>query len=195
MESYYEFTMFLSFLVRNGRAVLFPVYKGTFERSSPELAALHQGNDSHAYSEYFKQMVQDFHRSVDYLESRPDIDRSRLAYYGMSVGAFLGPIITAVDDRLKASVLLADGLDRVGRPEANLMTYAGRVRTPTLMLNGRYDTQCPPDECSRPLPELLGTAAGEKRFVLYETDHIPPRTEYIKETLAWLDRWLGPVAR
>jgi len=28
---------------------------------------------------------------------------------------------------------------------------------------------------------------------LYETDHIPPRNEFIKESLAWLDRYLGPV--
>ena len=36
LESYYEFTMFLSYLVRDGRAVFFPVYKGTFERGGPE---------------------------------------------------------------------------------------------------------------------------------------------------------------
>src|SRR5262249_24403393 len=32
LENYYEFSVFLSFLVKNGRAVLYPVYKGTFER-------------------------------------------------------------------------------------------------------------------------------------------------------------------
>jgi len=30
---------------------------------------------------------------------------------------------------------------------------------------------------------------------VYETDHIPPRNEFIKETLAWLDRYLGPVEK
>jgi len=30
---------------------------------------------------------------------------------------------------------------------------------------------------------------------LYDTDHVPPRIEYIKETLNWLDRYLGPVMR
>jgi len=34
LENYYEFTVFLSFLVKNGRAVLYPVYKNTFERIS-----------------------------------------------------------------------------------------------------------------------------------------------------------------
>ena len=44
MENYYEFTMFLSYLVRNGRAVLYPVYKGTFERGEPALMAIHGGD-------------------------------------------------------------------------------------------------------------------------------------------------------
>jgi hypothetical protein len=41
--------------------------------------------------------------------------------------------------------------------------------------------------------ELLGTPAEHKKHLLYETDHIPPRIEYIKETLTWLDKYLGPV--
>jgi eukaryotic-like serine/threonine-protein kinase len=32
IESYYESPLFLSFLVKNGRAVVYPIYKGTFER-------------------------------------------------------------------------------------------------------------------------------------------------------------------
>ena len=43
--------------------------------------------------------------------------------------------------------------------------------------------------------DLLGTPAEEKRLILYETDHVPPRAEYIKETLAWLDEYLGQVER
>jgi hypothetical protein len=41
--------------------------------------------------------------------------------------------------------------------------------------------------------ELLGTPAAHKRLVVYDTDHFVPRNELIKETLAWLDRYLGPV--
>jgi hypothetical protein len=41
--------------------------------------------------------------------------------------------------------------------------------------------------------DLLGTPPEHKRHILYETDHIPPRIEYVKETLAWLDKYLGPV--
>jgi dienelactone hydrolase len=195
LESYYEFPMFLSFLVRSGRAALYPVYKGTFERGSPALSALSDGSDTHAYTEFLIQVIKDFRRSVDYLETRPDIDSGKLAYYGMSWGAYLGPIITAVEERLSASVLVGGGLTGIGRPEVRDFNYVTRVKMPTLMLNGRYDVFFPLETSSQPLHDLLGTAAEDKQLILYDTDHVPPRDEYIRETLAWLDRYLGPVAR
>jgi len=72
LESYYEFTMFLSFLVRNGRAVLYPVYKGTFERETPEFMALLNDPEkagTYAYTELIAQEIKDFRRSIDYLQS------------------------------------------------------------------------------------------------------------------------------
>jgi dienelactone hydrolase len=194
IESYYEFPMFLSFLVKNGRAVLYPVYKGTFERGDPALSAmLLEPSESHAHSEFTIQIVKDFRRCVDYLETRPDIDGGRLAYYGMSWGGDLGAIIPAVEDRLEASVLVAGALWPGGRPEVYPLNYVGRVRVPTLMMNGRYDERF--ETRVKPLYDLLGTPAEDKQLKVYDTDHIPPRNEFIKETLAWLDKYLGPVER
>jgi len=191
METYYEFTMFLNFLVRNGRAVLFPIYKGTFEREKPELRAIHYGTNSYAYTEFLIQIIKDFRRCIDYLETRPDIDSSKIAYYGMSWGGKLGTIIPAVEERLSASIMLAGGLGLNVRQEVNTINYVTRVRIPTLMLNGLYDRGI--DSHIRPAFDLLGTPPEHKRLILYETDHIPPRAEYIKEILAWLDKYLGPV--
>jgi formylglycine-generating enzyme required for sulfatase activity/dienelactone hydrolase len=198
MENYYEFTMFLSYLVRGGRAVLYPVYKGTFERSSPEIVALLQqleNADSYAYTSYVIQAIKDLRRSIDYLETRDDIDSDRLAYYGMSWGGNWGAIIPAVEQRFEASVLVAAGLIGLGRPEVADLTYVSRVRTPTLILSGKYDESFPPETSSRPMLDLMATPPEDKRLILYDTDHIPPRTEYIKETLAWLDEYLGVVRR
>jgi cephalosporin-C deacetylase-like acetyl esterase len=139
------------------------------------------------------QVVKDFSRSIDYLQSRSDIEGQKLAYMGMSWGGNMGAIIPAVEDRIGVSVLIAGGLMGLGRPEVYDCNYAGRVRIPTLMLNGRYDGILPPELSQRPMFELLGTPAEDKKYLLYETDHIPPRIEFIKETLAWLDKYLGPV--
>jgi hypothetical protein len=82
-----EFVSFLSFIVGNGRAVLYPVYKGTFERGDPVIAAIHNGANTRQFTEYAIQLVKDFSTSIDYLQTRSDIDSKRLAFLGMSWGA------------------------------------------------------------------------------------------------------------
>jgi hypothetical protein len=200
IEEFYEFPMFLSFFVKNGRAVVYPVYKGTFERGFAALGRLTGAGSApaasgdgtpHQQAETLIQQVKDLKRCIDYLETRPDIDRRKIAYYGMSEGAILGPQMTAVEERLRASVLLGGFLTFGGRPEVKAINYVTRVKTPTLMLNGKYDLAF--ERLTKPMFDLLGTPAEHKLLKVYETDHIPPRNEYIKESLAWFDRYLGPV--
>jgi eukaryotic-like serine/threonine-protein kinase len=44
-----------------------------------------------------------------------------------------------------------------------------------------------------PLYRLLGSRKDQKKHLLYDTGHNIPRTELIKETLNWLDQYLGPI--
>lgn len=127
------------------------------------------------------------------METREDIDSYKLAYYGMSWGGKLGAIISAVEERLKVSVLISGGLKGPGRPQANAINYVGRVKTPTLMLNGKYDSLFPVETSIKPMFDLLGTPVEHKELKLFESDHIVPMNDFIRETLAWLDRYLGPV--
>jgi dienelactone hydrolase/predicted Ser/Thr protein kinase len=197
IETYYEFPMFLSFVVKNGRAALYPVYKGTFERGSDALAAILNSSavNSHQSVDLFIQEIKDFRRCVDYLETRPDIDGRKIAYYGMSWGGSMGVYVEAVEERLKAGVLLGGCIDGLGRPEVKDINYIGRVKIPTLMMNGIYDTLHSFETNIKPMFELLGTPAENKKLFTTETDHVPPVNEFIKETLAWLDKYLGPVKR
>ena len=55
----------------------------------------------------FIQAVVDLRRALDVLLGRPDVDRGRLAYVGHSYGAQWGAILTAVDRRMRATVLIA----------------------------------------------------------------------------------------
>ena len=190
MDKYWEF---MPFIVKNGRAFLFPVYKGTFERGNDALAEIHIGENSHRYTEFFIKVVKDFRRSVDYLETRPDIDCQKLAFLGWSWGGQFGAIIPAIEDRLKVSVLNGGGMAGLARPEVNEINYVSRVKIPTLMLNGRYDMTCPYELAIKPMFDLLGTPPEEKELKLYDTDHIVPTNEFIKETLRWLDKYLGPA--
>jgi serine/threonine protein kinase/dienelactone hydrolase len=193
LEDEMEFKVFLSFIVKNGRAALYPVYKGTMERN---FVVPTPWKNTHRQTEYRIQVVKDFKRCIDYLETRQDIDSQKLAYYGMSWGSeWPGVIIPAMEERLKASVLLSGGLIDYGRPEVHPINYVTRVKTPTLMINGRYDSAFVYETSIKPLFDLLGTPDEHKELKLYETDHIPPRNEFIRDILAWLDRYLGPVKR
>jgi len=174
LESTREFQVFLSFVVKNGRAALYPVYQGTMERRADAL--VYSELNSHLNTEYTIQLVKDFKRCIDYLETRQDIDSQKVAYYGMSWGAWMGAIIPAVEERLRASVIMGGSLDGRARPEANDINYVTRVKTPTLMLNGKYDTLNPYETSIKPMFDLLGTPEEHKELKLYETDHIPPET-------------------
>lgn len=193
IDKYYEFPVFLSFLVKTGRAVAYPVYQGTFERRDDRYLGIHLGANTHQYSDYLVQLVEDFRRTVDYLESRQDIDAERLAFYGMSWGALMGGIIPAVEKRIKTAIILAGGIYASGLPEANPLNYVPRIKMPFLMLVGRYDTLLDHESMAKPMFEMIGTPEEHKLLKIYETDHIPPKSEYIAEILAWLDLYLGPV--
>ncbi len=186
---------FIDYLVKNGRAVMYPIYKGTFERNDGMTFATRRSSKNHQYSEWLKKWVQDFSRAIDYLETRQDINTDKLGYYGYSWGAAVGGIIPAVEDRLKVSVLVIGGFHpwNYAFPESDVRNYVPRVKIPVLMLNGKYDMIFPYEKAVKPFFDLLGTDEKDKRLCLYDTDHFVPKSEMMKETLNWLDKYLGPV--
>ena len=183
----------VNFFVRSGRAVLFPVYKGTYERI---VANFPFGPASVANRDSWVQFAKDLRRSVDYLQTRPDVDFERLAFHGVSMGGIHGPVMTAIEDRFKASILYSGGLftGPALLPEVDPLNFAPRVRVPTLMINGRDDVLFPVETSQNPLFQHLGVPARDKRHVLLDGSHNPLRfQEVIREALAWLDKYLGPV--
>jgi predicted Ser/Thr protein kinase len=179
------------FLPKAGRVVVYPIYKGMYERFEPPSAAPSARRDD------MIRWTQDISRTIDYLETRPDIDASRIGYYALSGGAVFGPVFTAVEPRIKASILLGGGLIPIPfRPETDPALFAPRSRTPTLMINGHDDFLMPYDLSEQPFFNLLGAPPGEKRLARLPGGHIPTdRRDVIREVLDWLDKWLGPVER
>jgi hypothetical protein len=78
-------------------------------------------------------------RSLDYLETRPDIDGNRLGVLGVS--GFFDFYVLALDERLKVGVVHGGGLSPFKMPaEADPLNFVPRIRQPVLMLNGRFDS-------------------------------------------------------
>jgi eukaryotic-like serine/threonine-protein kinase len=176
---------FNDFIIKSGRALLLPICKGMYERRATE--GLGQ-------REEVSERSKDFLRSIDYLESRPDIDHEHLGFYGVSWGANASVVLLAVDHRIKAAVAVGGGFPTSKEPpEMDAINYAPRLTIPYLMINGRYDFEMPMNCCQLPLFKALGTPSADKRLALFNSGHLPPQNEIIRETLDWYDRYLGPV--
>ena len=178
------------FIPGTGRALVYPVYKGTYERTMQ--TALPAGPNQ--MRDLLAVWSKDLARTLDYLEQRDDIDADRVAYYGFSAGAVYGPIFTAVEDRFAASILLGGGLLDIFPPDTSLAAFAPRSTLPTLVINGVDDFIMPFATAQRTFVDLLGTPAADKRHARLEGGHIPSdRRAMIDEVTAWLDRYLGTV--
>jgi cephalosporin-C deacetylase-like acetyl esterase len=182
----------IEFIVKSGRALVFPILKGTFERRDG------LNSDYQAETVFYKDHVimwrKDVGRTIDYLDTRGDILSDKIGYFGWSWGGFLGGIIPAVEKRIKAVVLNVGGMEMTKTlPEVDQINFLPRIYQPVLMLNGKYDMYFPVETAQKPMYNFLGTSAKDKKFLIYDTGHLVPRTDMIRETLAWYDKYLGPV--
>ncbi len=174
--------------------MMFPIYKSTYERGADFKPTF--PNETNLWKAHVIMWAKDLSRSIDYLQTREDIDAGNIAYFGLSWGGAMGAIIPAVEKRIKASVLLVAGLKyQRSLPEVEPVNFLPRVKTPVLMLNGKYDFYYAYETSQIPFFKLLGTPKEDKNMIVYDGGHSVPETQMIKETLAWLDRYLGPVAK
>jgi dienelactone hydrolase len=182
------------YIIKSGRAVVLPIYKGYLERWDPFLSL--QGEEyQRTFRARMAQWRQDLGNVLDALSMRPDIDATRIAYLGLSFGGSTAFPLIALEDRLKTAVLAPSGFTyRLMPPEADALNYVSRVKIPVLMLGGRHDYIFPLETAQKPMFEWLGTPAEHKRHVVFDAGHTNfPRSEQIREVLGWLDRYLGPV--
>jgi dipeptidyl aminopeptidase/acylaminoacyl peptidase len=124
------------------------------------------------------------------------MDLSRVAFYGRSFGASMPLPLLALEPRFKAAILHSAGFSYRRLPaETDAVNYVPHVKIPVLMMTGRHDYVFPFETSQKPLFELLGTPAANKRHVVFDAGHDPlPRSQTVREMLDWLDRYLGPAA-
>jgi dienelactone hydrolase len=183
---------FIDFIIKSGRAVVLPVLWGTYERNT-DLESTWP-NETREYSNSVVRWIQDFRRTADYLETRDDMNLSKLGFYGFSWGGWNGPIVLALDERFDTGVFLSGGIPpTLARPEASSASYASRVTQPVLMISGKNDVVRPVATYQAPMFESLGTPDELKRHAILDGGHLPPKPLIIRETLGWFDRYLGPV--
>jgi dienelactone hydrolase len=182
-------TQFFDYIVQSGRAVAYPVYQSLYERHKD-----YSMNETVTIAAWYK----DAGRTLDYLETRRDIDSSRLAFLGVSMGASEGATVaTLLQDRLKTAVWLDGGYflstPQTGSDQAD---FIPRMKKPVLMVNGRYDYVFPVNEAQNPMFDMLGTPTADKSHIVLNTPHdvTENRPVLVRNVLEWLDKYLGKVS-
>jgi hypothetical protein len=143
-----------TYLLSTGRAVLHPVYKGHYERRT------FGSKGPNSNREYAIQLVKDARRSVDYLSSRRDIRHDALGY--MSLSDTWGPVILALEPRIKTGIFISGGLaGNYPPPESDPFQFLPRVQIPILMINGKNDFLFTPDQQEPHVPPSRRAAGQE----------------------------------
>lgn len=186
--------MFAAPFIKSGRAIFGVVLKGYMERPFPQNFSPPENSSV----EFRKQMVNwitDLRRGVDYLESRDDIDKQKLAFLGISNGSNVGLVLTAIETRYKSLAFISAGLEKDFRTriaETSPINFASQIKTQKLFVNGKYDETFPYNTDAKPLFKLL---REPKKIVIYEGGHIPTPEFYVPTVNSWFDETIGSVAR
>ncbi len=158
--------------VRAGAAVAsidFPLHG---ERASAKLSALvlaeigaalrQTEGDSKFWVEFVQQAVCDLRRALDSLAEHPELEISRCAYAGFSMGTILGASFCGTDPRPRAAALAIGG-GGFGPSEVDPARWIGRFAPrPVLFVNASRDERVP-----RAASEALFAAAGEPKEIAW----------------------------
>jgi serine/threonine protein kinase/formylglycine-generating enzyme required for sulfatase activity len=180
--------------IKAGRAVFGVVLEGYIGRLRP--AGFVAPDPSTAeYAELVMSRISDLRRGLDYLETRPDLDKTRIAAFAPSAGAILGIVTAALETRYRAVMFIGAGFPasyRAIHANVNPINFASFIRAPKFVLQGRYDEDVPVRTAMEPFYKLL---SQPKQLVLYDGGHVPSIEVAMASTRDWLDENLGKVAR
>jgi pimeloyl-ACP methyl ester carboxylesterase len=179
--------------IKAGRALFTVVMKGMVGRDrGPDYTE--PPTESVRFRDEMIEQAIELRMGIDYLETRDDIDMSRLAYAAISRGAASRLAFAAVDERYSAAVLIGGGIDERFRPtlpEADPVNFAPYLGVPVLLVNGREDEEHPWLTRGLPLWNLL---SEPKELELVEgSGHLPAFEVRVPRVNAWLDEQFGPV--
>jgi dienelactone hydrolase len=153
--------------------------------------------------EVYIAILRDLRRGVDFVASRPEVDPARIGYVGHSLGALCGGVLSAVERRARAFVLMAGApsftdVARLNMPslQGEALQHYARVMAPIDPLYyvekaapaalffqfGRQDIFF-----SRERFKLYAEAGSEPKLVRwYDADHYLQSEKALQDRVNWL---------
>ncbi|RAJ09967.1 alpha/beta hydrolase [Arenibacter echinorum] len=188
--------------LKNGYAVLRIDFSGHGERKGEVYDFSLTGKYKYWSRNIISQTVFDLRRAVDFIETRNELDASRIGYYGISLGGITGTVFCGVEDRIKVPIVaLAGGQmnllyekDALTEEAKNFVSFIEPLNfvkqiapRPFLMLNAKNDEIVPPI-----MSTLLFKAAQEpKEIIWYDAKHRDAPLDIIYgDGLNWFKKYL-----
>jgi dienelactone hydrolase len=197
-----------------GAVCILPDYP--WVRPAPWRRSTRDLSDPELDRDIYIQAVVDLRRGIDLLLSRPDVDAKRIAYIGHSYGAQWGAVLSAVDKRIKAAVLIGGvaALEDIFLKSDDPDYVAFRERTPKEQIDKYLEVNRPLDAINyvpyaAPTPLLFqfaryeryfneasmqryAQAASEPKLVKwYDTGHELNDFQALLDRAKWLEKQIG----
>jgi dienelactone hydrolase len=199
---------------RAGAISLIPEYP--WDRLPPQRKTPNHTDKPELDREIEIQAVVDLRRGIDLLFARPDVDPQRLAYVGHSYGAQWGSILSAIDKRMKTSVLMAGVAEsadvflrgnepgivdfRNSRPPGQLERYVQVIGDidaihfvdhaapiPLLLQFGNFEQYF--DKTS--MEHYAAAASDPKKVLYYDTAHDMNDPQALEDRYDWLAKHIN----
>ncbi len=180
-----------------GFAVFRPDIEFHGERARTKFSFKESKKYRYTFRDALVQTVFDLRRAVDYLDTRPDIDSTKTAFLGISLGGIIGTVFCGVEKRVEFPIITLagggmryalgkDGLkERVKEMLAPIepLNFVAQISPrPVLFQNAKKDEIIP--KTSTML--LYATAKEPKEIIWYDAHHhMPPRPAF-RDAVEWL---------
>ena len=191
-----------TFFLKNGFAVMRIDISGHGNRKTDTFEFDLTGTYKYWSRNIISQTVFDLRRTIDFIESRKELDPKRIGYYGISLGGIIGTIFCGTDDRIKVPVIVLAGgqmnllyeeqaLSEEAKDFVSIIEPLNFVKQiyprPLLMLNAKNDEIVPPM-----MSKLLFNAAKEpKEIIWYDAKHRNvPLDKVYQDGLNWFNTHL-----
>jgi dienelactone hydrolase len=172
------------YLVKGGRVVVYPIFKGTFERGGGQHFVREPGMAGD------RSATKDVFRTLDYLETRKDIRSDGIGLLALSGGVNGALMACAMEQRIKAAVFIGGGFYGIPALDRDLAGFSRHISMPILMVNGRSD-----NFGQEIWLDLFLTRPDQKRLQSFDGDHTLAGFEkdVKRVNLDWFDKYLGKV--
>lgn len=139
----------------------------------------------------FTTTVKDYRLLLPSLLKRPELDPARVGLIGFSMGGMMGTILSAIEPRIRASLLCVAGDLETLPPAVRPAHFAPYLTDrPIAFVNGHHDPVVP-EAAAQKLHAALGAGSPPTVFWYNEADHTIPKPVLRKGT-DWLLEKLRP---